>query len=242
MLSGKSVLITGAAKRIGRACALALAEAGADVAITYLRSRTEAQKTARDIAHHGVRALAIRCDVREEGEVRAAVKEVIVELGRLDILVNNAAFYETAEIDEITVEQWDSMFATNTRGPFLFSRAAAPELRKRRGRIINIGSLGGLRPWVSHAHYCESKAALHMQTRVLAKSLAPNIPVNCIAPGLIESSEESSSAFMKKMAAKTPMRRNGTAADVANAVLMMALAPHFITGQILAVDGGLELV
>lgn len=241
-LHGKSVLITGAAKRIGRACALALAEAGADVAITYLRSRSEAQKTVRDIAHLGVRALAVECDVRDQKSIQAAVKKVLGELGRLDVLVNNAAFYETAAIDEITVEQWENMFATNTRGPFLFSRACAPELRKRRGRIINIGSLGGLRPWVSHAHYCQSKAALHMQTQVLAKAYAPYIAVNCVSPGLIDSSEEASNAFMKKMAAKTPMRRNGSAADVAAAVVMMATAPDFITGQILAVDGGLELV
>jgi len=241
-LHGKSVLITGAAKRIGRACALALAEAGADVAITYLRSRNDAQKTARDIANLGVRSLAVECDVRDDKSIQAAVKKVLGEFKQLDILVNNAAFYETAEVDEITLEQWDNMFATNTRGPFLFSRSCAPELCRRRGRIINIGSLGGLRPWISHAHYCQSKAALHMQTQVLAKAYAPEIAVNCISPGLIDSGEEASNAFMKKMAAKTPMRRNGTAADVAAAVVMMATAPQFITGQILAVDGGLELV
>src|SRR6266849_4673855 len=183
-LHGKSVLITGAAKRIGRACALALAEAGADVAITYLRSLFDAQKTAHDIANLGVGALPVECDVRDEKSVKAAVKKVLTGFGRLDVLVNNAAFYETAEVEDITVEQWDNMFATNTRGPFLFSRAAAPELRKRRGRIINIGSLGGLRPWTSHAHYCQSKAALHMQTQILAKAFAPNIAVNCVAPGL----------------------------------------------------------
>ena len=235
------MLITGAAKRIGRACALALAEAGADVAITYLRSRNDAQKTARDIANLGVRSLAVECDVRDDKSIQAAVKKVLGEFKQLDILVNNAAFYETAEVDEITLEQWDNMFATNTRGPFLFSRSCAPELCRRRGRIINIGSLGGLRPWISHAHYCQSKAALHMQTQVLAKAYA-EIAVNCISPGLIDSGEEASNAFMKKMAAKTPMRRNGTAADVAAAVVMMATAPQFITGQILAVDGGLELV
>jgi NAD(P)-dependent dehydrogenase (short-subunit alcohol dehydrogenase family) len=242
VLSGKSVLITGAAKRIGRACALAMAEAGADVAITYLSSRTETEKTTRDIANFGVRVLAVRCDVRNEKSIRAAVKKVAGEFGRLDILVNNAAFYETAEIDEITVAQWDNMFATNTRGPFLVSRACVPELRKRRGRIINIGSLGGLRPWTSHAHYCQSKAALHMQTQVMAKAFAPEIVVNCVSPGLIDSGQEEPNGFMKKMAEKTPMRRNGTAADVAAAVMMMATAPDFITGQILAVDGGLELV
>ena len=212
------------------------------MAITYLRSRPEAQKAAREIASHGVRALAMRCDVRDESQVNAAVKEALVELGRLDILVNNAAFYETAEIDEITIEQWDNMFNINVRGPFLFSRACAPELRKHHGCIINIGSLGGLRPWPLHSHYCQSKAALHMQTRVLAKAFAPHIAVNCVAPGLIDSGEEQANTFMKQMAAKTPMKRNGRAADVAAAVLMMATATDFVTGQILAVDGGLELV
>jgi len=219
-----------------------MAEAGADVAITYLNSRPEAQKTIRDIEKHGVRALAVRCDVCDEKSIQEAVQKVLGEFKQLDILVNNAAFYETAAIEEITIAQWDNMFDTNTRGPFLFSRACAPELRKRRGRILNIGSLGGLRPWVMHAHYCQSKAALHMQTQALAKAFAPEIVVNCISPGLIDSGEEKANGFMKKMAAKTPMRRNGTAADVAAAVLMMATAPDFITGQILAVDGGLELV
>jgi NAD(P)-dependent dehydrogenase (short-subunit alcohol dehydrogenase family) len=241
-LHGKCVLITGAARRIGRACALAMAEAGAHVAITYLSSRPEAQKTIHEIEKLGVRGLAVRCDIRDEKSIQEAVKKVLGEFKRLDILVNNAAFYETAAIEDITIAQWDNMFDTNTRGPFLFSRACAPHLRKRRGRIINIGSLGGLRPWVSHAHYCQSKAALHMQTQVLAKAFAPEIVVNCVSPGLIDSGEEKVNGFMKKMAAKTPMRRNGTAADVAAAVLMMATAPDFITGQILAVDGGLELV
>jgi 3-oxoacyl-[acyl-carrier protein] reductase/pteridine reductase len=241
-LQGKSVLITGAAKRIGRACALAFAEAGSNVAITYLSSPKEAQETARDIASFGVGSLAVECDVRAEKSIQAAVRKVLAEFKQLDILVNNAAFYETAEVDEITLEQWDNMFAINTRGPFLFSRACAPELRKRHGRIVNIGSLGGLRPWALHAHYCQSKAALHMQTQVLAKAYAPEIVVNCVSPGLIDSGEETSNEFMKRMAAKTPMGRNGTAADIAAAVLMMATAPDFITGQILAVDGGLELV
>src|SRR5947207_6234120 len=229
-LHGKSVLITGAAKRIGRACALALAEAGADVAITYLRSRNDAQKTARDIANLGVRSLAVECDVRDDKSIQAAVKKVLGEFKQLDILVNNAAFYETAEVDEITLEQWDNMFATNTRGPFLFSRSCAPELCRRRGRIINIGSLGGLRPWISHAHYCQSKAALHMQTQVLAKAYAPEIAVNCVSPGLIDSGEQASNAFMKKMAAKTRIRRNGPAADLAAAGGMVANAPPLHPG------------
>jgi len=114
-------------------------------------------------------------------------------------------------------------------------------LRKRRGRIIHLGSLGGLRPWPSHAHYCSSKAALHMLTRVMAKALAPEIAVNCVAPGMIDLGEKSAAAFMKQMAKETPMQRNGTAEDVASAVMFFATAPHFVTGQITFVDGGLGL-
>jgi 3-oxoacyl-[acyl-carrier protein] reductase/pteridine reductase len=139
------------------------------------------------------------------------------------------------------VAQWDAMFASNTRGPFLVSREALPYLRKRGGRIVNMGSLGGLRPWATHAHYCSSKAALHMLTKVMAIALAPQVAVNAVAPGMIDLGEKAAAAFMKKMAKQTPMRRNGTAADIAAAVMFFATAPRFITGQIMAVDGGLGL-
>jgi NAD(P)-dependent dehydrogenase (short-subunit alcohol dehydrogenase family) len=163
------------------------------------------------------------------------------ELGGIDILVNNAANYETATFEKLTLGQWDAMFASNTRGPFLVSREALKFLRRRRGKIINMGSLGGLRPWADHAHYCSSKAALHMLTKVLAKALAPEIAVNCVAPGMIDLGEKAAAPFMRRMANQTPMQRNGTGDDIAAAVLFFALAPHFITGQILAVDGGLGL-
>jgi 3-oxoacyl-[acyl-carrier protein] reductase/pteridine reductase len=133
------------------------------------------------------------------------------------------------------------MFQSNTRGPFLVSREALKFLRLRRGKIINMGSLGGLRPWADHAHYCSSKAALHMLTKVLSKALAPEIAVNCVAPGMIDLGEKAAAPFMRRMAKQTPMQRNGTGDDIAAAVLFFALAPHFITGQILAVDGGLGL-
>jgi 3-oxoacyl-[acyl-carrier protein] reductase/pteridine reductase len=240
-LAGNAVLITGGARRLGRAFALALAEAGADIAITFRNSAREAQATVVDVAGLGVRAVALRCDVREEKSVRAMIQEAVRELGGIDILVNNAANYETAEFHKLTVKQWDDMFATNTRGPFLVSREAVRALRQRKGRVINLGSLGGIRPWASHAHYCSSKAALIMLTKVMAKALAPGIAVNCVAPGMIDLGAKSAAAFMKKMAGKTPMRRNGTAEEVAAAVLFFATAPHFITGQVLTVDGGLEL-
>jgi pteridine reductase len=240
-LSGRTLLVTGAAKRLGRAIALAAAEHGADVAITYRNSAREARAVVGELARHGVQALAVRCDVTDETNVQEMVKEVASELGGIDALVNNAANYETVEFEKITLAQWDAIFASNTRGPFLVSRAALPYLRKRRGRIVNMGSLGGLRPWATHAHYCSSKAAVHMLTKVMAKALAPEIAVNVVAPGMIELGEKSAVAFMKRMAKQTPMRRSGTAADIAAAVMFFAAAPHFITGQVLAVDGGLGL-
>jgi len=242
-LDGKVALVTGAAKRLGRASALALAEAGANVAITFLHSRKEAQQTLRELETRGrgVRGLAIRCDITDPKSVRSAVKAVVQKFGGIDILINNAGNYETVEFEKLTLKQWDAIFASNVRGPFLVSKEALRYLRKRRGRIIHLGSLGGLRPWPSHAHYCSSKAALHMLTRVMAKALAPEVAVNCVAPGMIDLSEKSAAAFMKRMAKETPMQRNGTAEDVASAVMFFASAPHFVTGQITFVDGGLGL-
>ncbi|HYA26073.1 MAG TPA: SDR family NAD(P)-dependent oxidoreductase [Terriglobales bacterium] len=240
-MAGKAVLITGAARRLGRASALMLAGAGADVAITFLRSSREARQTVHELREFGVRAVALRCDVTDEQSVRAAIKQTASELGGIDILVNNAANYETVEFDRLTLKQWDAIFATNTRGPFLVSREALKHLRQRKGRIINMGSLGGLQAWATHAHYCSSKAALHMLTKVMAKALAPAIAVNCVAPGMIDLGEKSAAAFMRRMTKQTPMRRNGSGDEVAAAVLFFATAPHFITGQILVVDGGLAL-
>jgi len=180
--------------------------------------------------------------------VQAMMKEAGRELGRIDILVNNAANYETAKFEDLTVKQWDAIFASNTRGPFLVSREALKWMRRKRrkgekieAKIINMGSLGGLRPWPTHAHYCSSKAALHMLTKVMAKALAPEIAVNAVAPGMIDLGEKAAAAFMRRMAKQTPMRRNGRGEEIAKAVLFFATAPQFITGQILAVDGGIGL-
>jgi NAD(P)-dependent dehydrogenase (short-subunit alcohol dehydrogenase family) len=247
-LRGKTALVTGAARRLGRASALALAQAGADVAITFRKSAREARETVVDLSALGVRAFALRCDVADESSVKATMKEAGRELGRIDILVNNASVYEDVPFEKLTTKQWDGIFATNTRGPFLVSREALKWMRRPRGKnsgpveakIIHMGSLGGLQAWPTHVHYCASKAALHMLTKAMAKALAPEIAVNAVAPGVIDLGEESPS-FLRRMAAKTPMRRNGSADDVAKAVLFFATAPQFITGQILTVDGGLGL-
>lgn len=232
-------MVTGASRRIGRVLALALAKAGANVAITYRDSEAQAQQTRKELEALGIKAFAIRCDVRNPKAVEDAVAGVMQQFGRLDLLVNNAGIFETAKLEQISVEQWDAMFETNTRGPFLMAKTAHPHLKASRGRIINIGSLGGLHPWPTHGHYCTSKAALHMLTQTMSKAFAPEISVNCVAPGMIVNGEVSED--YEHFAHKTPMKRNGSPEDVAAAVIFFATGPHFITGQILSVDGGLGL-
>ncbi|MGA2571748.1 MAG: SDR family NAD(P)-dependent oxidoreductase [Terracidiphilus sp.] len=256
-LAGKSVLVTGGARRIGRAIALTLARAGADVAISFHSSEADAGRTSAEIASFGRRSLSVRCDVRSEASVRAAIDAVVSAFGRLDILVNNAAVFGSAALESLTLDQWNEVFETNTRGPFLVAREALPHLRAAHGRIVNIGSLGGLRALAGHAHYCASKAALHMLTQAMAKAFAPEVSVNCVAPGWIQfddvpdlpalpdpsrsEAERRAASQAARFAAKTPMGRNGDAGDVAQAVLFFASGPHFVTGQTLAVDGGLGL-
>ena len=194
----------------------------------------------RELRALGVAAVGIRCDVSDEAEVRATVAAVAREIGGIDLLVNNAGVYAAERLERIPAAAWDEMFATNTRGPLLMAQAAWPHLHAAGGRIVNIGSLGGLHPWATHAHYCTSKAALHMLSQTMARAWAPEISVNCVAPGMIvegETGEEEA-----RFARKTPMGRNGSPEDVAAGVMFFATGPHFITGQLLAVDGGLGLV
>jgi len=172
--------------------------------------------------------------------VRAAVTAAVGQFGRLDLVVNNAAVFQSTPLDKLTLDQWDAVFETNARGPFLVARETIAHLRAAEGRIVNIGSLGGMKAWATHAHYCASKAALHMLTQAMAKAFAPEVSVNCVAPGWIEV-DESDEWQAAHFALKTPMERNGSVDDVAQAVVFFATGPHFVTGQILAVDGGLGL-
>ena len=239
-LKGKTAFITGGARRLGSAIAAALAQAGADVAFTFHSSANEANETLARIKALGVQGFALECDQRKQESVNLAVDKVLEQFSRIDLLINNAGVFETAGFEAITAEQWDEVFAVNVRGPFLVSQRAIPSLRRARGRIINLGSLGGEKPWATHAHYCSSKAALHMLTRVMAKALAPEIAVNCVAPGMI-ATEGQDPQLLARLAARTPMKKNGSPEDVVSAVLYFATAPQFVTGQILTVDGGLGL-
>jgi 3-oxoacyl-[acyl-carrier protein] reductase/pteridine reductase len=210
------------------------------VAITYRASAAEAMQTALEIESLGRQALAVECDVRSEDSVRGAIAATVGRFGRLDVLVNNAAVFESTPLESISLDQWEAVFETNARGPFLVAREALPHLRAAQGRIVNIGSLGGIHAWAGHAHYCASKAALHLLTLAMAKAFAPQLSVNCVAPGRIEMDDHSEDEAAH-FAAKTPMMRNGTADDVAQAVLFFVAGPSFVTGQVLAVDGGLGL-
>jgi 3-oxoacyl-[acyl-carrier protein] reductase/pteridine reductase len=212
------------------------------VAFTFRSSANEAGQTLKELEATGVDVFAFECDLRRSESTQEAVKTVLKRFRQIDVLINNAGIFETANIEAITAEEWDEVFAVNVRAPFLVSQGCIPSLRSSHGRIINMGSLGGEKPWATHAHYCCSKAALHMLTKVMAKALAPEIAVNCVAPGMIETgSGEKDPALLQRLVAHTPMKKNGSPQDVVSAVMYFATAPHFITGQILTVDGGLSL-
>ena len=242
-LKGKTVIVTGGARRLGGAIAASMAQAGASVGFTFRSSSIEAAQTLNLIRDAGVRGLSVSCDIRDDRSVRQAAATFLDHFGQIDILVNNAGIFQTAKLEEITVEQWDEVFAVNVRGPFLMSRDCSSALRRVHGRIINLGSLGGERPWATHAHYCSSKAALHMLTQVMAKAFAPEVAVNCVAPGMIDAGDGGQDpGLLDRLAVRTPLKKNGTPQDVVNAVMYFAGAPHFVTGQVLTVDGGLGLV
>jgi len=238
-LAGQVALVTGAAKRIGRSIALRLAADGADVVINYMTSQTEAEELAREIERMGRRALAVEGDVAQRKDVENIFATIEVEFRRLDILVNNAGMFFAAKFEELTEEQWDRILDTNLKSQFLCAQVAAPMMKRQgRGHIINISSLGGLLAWPAYTHYCVSKAGVIMLTRCLARALGPEILVNSVAPGTIQfPSEAPDEDYIQRV----PLHRVGTGDDIAEAVAYFT-ASDFVTGQILAVDGGRTLV
>jgi len=234
-MTGKPVLVTGAAKRIGRGIALRLAERGFQVAIHYNTSEAEARRTAEDCGG----AELFRANLESVDEIRRMFADVAGRLGGLYGLVNNAARFTRFNPLEITESDWDFIHQVNLKASFFCCQEGARLMQKSGGgRIVNISSLGGIRPWAEHAHYCASKAGLIMLTRALAKALAPEITVNSVAPGVIAFGDLDSRA--EDMVRSTPAKRAGTAQEIADAVLYFLTSTNFITGQILAVDGGLS--
>ncbi|HTS47696.1 MAG TPA: SDR family oxidoreductase [Bryobacteraceae bacterium] len=236
MSADKTVLVTGAAKRIGRGIALRIFQAGYRIAIHYGTSEKEARETAERCGG----APLFRANLESVDEIRRMFGEVEDRCGSLYGLVNNAARFKRRDPLEMTEADWDFIHSVNLKATFFCCQQAALLMRKSRaGRIVNISSLGGLRPWPEYAHYCASKAGVIMLTKALAKAFAPDITVNSVAPGVILSSAEEPRT--QDMIAATPAGRRGTVEEVADAVLYFLKASDFITGQVLAVDGGLSL-
>ena len=241
-LTGKTALVTGGAVRVGRAIALALAAAGCDVAIGYKSSATAARATVAELGRLGVRAVAVRADLADPAAARRLVATAARQLGRLDLLVNNAALLARTPLATTTPAQFDRLLAVNLRGAFFCAQAAARAMGRRGGRIVNIADVGGVRAWPGYIPYCISKAGVLMLTRGLAAALAPRIQVNAVGPGVVLLPEGFDETLERKLAARVPMRRHGRPEDVAAAVRFFATCPDYITGQVLFVDGGATAV
>ena len=238
-LAERVALVTGAARRIGRDIALTLAEAGARVAVNYNSSAAEAEKTVAEIHAKNGRAAALQADVSSAGQVQQLVEATEQKLGPVDILVNNAGIFAPGEWDKINEEDWDLFMNVNLKSQFLCAQAVARGMKRRgRGRIVNLASLGGLEVWSGYIPYCVSKAGVIHLTRLLARALAPEVQVNAVAPGTIQfPGEEPDQRYIER----APLKRTGTGRDIAAAVLFFCAGTDFVTGQILAVDGGYSL-
>ena len=234
-LEGRVVLVTGAAKRIGRGIALRLAREGAHVAIHYHGSEREARTIAAECGN----APLFKANLERVADIERLFADVDAHFGRIDALVNNAARFTRIPALDVTEADWDFVHSVNLKATFFCCQQAARRMiAADGGRIVNLSSLGGLRPWSQHAHYCASKAGVIMLTRALAKAFAPKVTVNSVAPGVIPFGEPDDR--VKRLIAKTPAQRPGTADEIADAVVFFLTTSNFITGQVLAVDGGLS--
>jgi len=243
----KKALVTGAASGIGRSAVIALARAGYDVGINYSSSDAAAARTAAEAGKLGAKTLLLKCDVSDEASVRAMLKKVAARFGRLDALVNNAgttASWKPKDLDSLSLDDWDRVFAVNVRGLFQVTRAAVPLLKKAKGCIVNTASIAGLRPGPQPLPYAASKAAVINLTRTLAWNLGPEIRVNAVAPGWMEGDwmkrmlQDKYDDLMGKRARATPLKRVVTADDVAETMLSLIEGNRMVSGEIIVIDGG----
>jgi pteridine reductase len=238
----KKVLVTGGSVRLGRAIALGLAKEGADVAITYTRSREKAESTAALMQSSGKHPLLIRSDFSQNpADMAPVIDRVLQVYGHIDVLVNNAAIFESGNWDDTTEENWDRHFSINLKAPFFLSQAFAKAIpADRRAQIVNIADWRGVRPGTDHIAYTLSKAALIAMTKSLALALAPNIQVNAIAPGMILPPPGKDLAYLERMASGIPVKRIGSPEDIVRTVLYL-LQSDFVSGQLIYVTGGEHL-
>jgi pteridine reductase len=238
-LLNRVALVTGSAKRLGRAVALRLAREGADVVVHYRSSEADAREAVAEVEKLGRRGMALRANLGSLSEIQRLFQQASDHFGRLDILVNNAANFLETEFASTSEKIWTESLDTNLKAPFFCAQAAASLLKRSRGVIINFADIGGLLPWPGYIPHCISKAGVIMLTKCLAKELAPDVRVNAIAPGTITMSGDPSE-WEADFIRRAPLQRAGTTEDVADAVSFLVQS-SFITGQVLVVDGGRTL-
>jgi len=248
-LDGRAAIVTGAGTGVGRATALALAKRGCSVLVNYSRSREGAEQTAEEAARLGVRAIPFRADVADDAACRAMAETAARELGRLDVLVNNAGttvFVPHADLERVTTDDWERLLAVNLRGPFQCARAVRAALEASGGgEIVNVSSVAGISGTGSSIPYCASKAALNNLTVTLARALAPRIRVNAVAPGFIEGEwlrtglGESYEPARRYFAGRAPLKCVATPEDVAGVILALVSGPDLVTGAVIPCEAGL---
>ena len=247
MASKQAALVTGAATGIGRAATLALARAGYDVCINYGSSEAAARATAKEAEKAGARTLLAKCDVSDERAVRGMVSSLKEAFERLDVLVNNAgttAAWKPKDLETLSLEEWDRVFAVNVRGLFQVTRACVPLLKEAKGCVVNTASIVGLRPGPQPLPYAASKAAVVNLTKTLAWNLGPEIRVNAVAPGWMEGDwmrrmlKDKYDDLMGKRAKATPLKRVVTAEDVAETMMSLVQGNRFVTAEVIVIDGG----
>ena len=239
-LRGKTALVTGAARRVGRVIALALAERGANVVVHYNTSGADAERTASEIGALGVECMTVKADLRVEDEVAAMMAAVVERFGRLDVLVNNAAVFFKTPVSTVTAADWDRLIDPNLKGVFLCSVIAGRRMMEQPegGAIVSIADTAGLRPYKDYIPYSISKAGVISMTFGLAKALAPKVRVNAVGPGPAMFPEDVPENLAKSMLEKTPLLRRGSPSDVSAAVIFLLEGSEFLTGTFLPVDGG----
>jgi pteridine reductase len=235
--SGRVALVTGGARRVGKAIALALAERGADIVIHFNSGAAEAEATAAEVRALGVRAAVVQGDLSDTAVAQQLPARAHEAMGRLDMLVNSAAMMLRTPIGDVSLADWDTMFALNLRAPFFIAQAAAPFLRERGGVIINIADLAAYETWPAYVPHAITKAGIVQMTRGLARALAPEIRVNAVAPGAVLLPDEWGPDAADRLADTTPLKRLGSASDVAQAVVYLSEAAY-VTGEVIIVDGG----
>lgn len=238
-LLGRTALVTGAARRVGRAIALALADRGMDIVVHYKGSAPEARATAEAVERLGRRAVTIQADLAQPEEVEALVDRALETFGTIDVLVNSAALFHRTPLEKLTGQEWDQFLRVNLIGPFLLARRLGLLMRQRgEGKIVNIADIAGIRPWTDFLPYSVSKGALITLTQGLARALAPEVQVNAVAPGSVLLPEEYGDREREALVRATPLKRIGDPTDVAKTVVFLLEGSDFITGQVVVVDGG----